>query len=78
VVGSLARRTAEKGRSLNWDARSSAECIPKKAAPAVSPIASRELSEAEAIQRARHGDRTVFEFLYRLHAGVCMRYACAW
>jgi RNA polymerase sigma-70 factor, ECF subfamily len=77
VVGSLARPTIEKRRSLNWDAHSSTECIPKKAAPAVAPIASGELSEAEAIQRARDGDRTVFEFLYRLHSGrvyaVCLR-----
>ena len=77
VVGSLARPTAEKRRSLNWDARSSTECISKKAAPPVSTIASDKLSEAEAIQRARAGDRTVFEFLYRLHSrrvyAVCLR-----
>ena len=77
VVASLARPTTEKRRSLNWDGHSSTECIPKKAAPAVSPIASGELSEAEAIQRARDGDRTVFEFLYRLHSrrvyAVCLR-----
>ena len=77
VVGSLARPTRDKRRSLNWDVHSRTECIPKKAAPAVSPIASGELSEAEAIQRARDGDRTVFEFLYRLHSGrvyaVCLR-----
>jgi hypothetical protein len=77
VVGSLARPTIEKRRNLNRDAHSSTECIPKKAAPAVSPITSGELSEAEAIQRARDGDRTVFEFLYRLHSrrvyAVCLR-----
>jgi len=77
VVGSLARPTIEKRRSLNWDAHSSTECIPKKAAPAVAPIASGELSEAEAIRRASDGDRTVFEFLYQLHSrrvyAVCLR-----
>jgi RNA polymerase sigma-70 factor (ECF subfamily) len=77
VVGSLAIRTAEKRRSLNWDAHSSTECIPKRAAPAVSIVASGELSEAEAIRRARDGDRTVFECLYRLHSrrvyAVCLR-----
>jgi hypothetical protein len=77
VVGSLARSTVEKRRSLHWDAHSSTECIPKKAAPAVSPIATRELSEAEAIRRARDGDRTVFEYLYRVHSrrvyAVCLR-----
>src|ERR1700675_4364978 len=77
VVGSLARPTTEKRRSLNWEARSSTECISKKAAPAVSPIGSDELSEAEAIRRASDGDRTVFEYLYRLHSrrvyAVCLR-----
>jgi RNA polymerase sigma-70 factor (ECF subfamily) len=77
VVGSLARSTLEKRRSLNWDARPNTECISKKAAPPDSPIASDKLREAEAIQRARDGDRTVFEYLYRLHSrrvyAVCLR-----
>jgi RNA polymerase sigma-70 factor (ECF subfamily) len=77
VVGSLARPTIEKRRRLDGDVHSSTKCIPKKAAPAVSPIASGELSEAEAIRRACDGDRTVFEFLYRLHSrrvyAVCLR-----
>ncbi len=77
VVGSLARPTIEKRRSLNWEARSSTECISKKVAPPVSPIASDKLSEAEAIQRAGHGDAAAFEYLYRLHSrrvyAVCLR-----
>ncbi len=77
VIGSLARPTVEKRRSLNWDARSSTECISKKAAPPVSSIGSDKLSEAEAIQRARDGDRSVFEYLYRLHSrrvyALCLR-----
>jgi len=77
VVGSLARPIVKKRRSLNWDACPNTECISKKAAPPVSTITSHELSEAEAIQRARNGDRTVFEFLYRLHSrrvyAVCLR-----
>src|ERR1700674_6003598 len=77
VVGSLARPTVEKRRSLNWDARPSMECISKKAAPPVSTIASDKLSEAEAVQRARNGDRSVFEYLYRLHSrrvyALCLR-----
>jgi RNA polymerase sigma-70 factor (ECF subfamily) len=77
VVGSLARPTAEKRRSLPRDARLSAERISKKAAPPVSPITSSELNEAEAIRRARDGDRSVFEYLYRLHSrrvyAVCLR-----
>jgi RNA polymerase sigma-70 factor, ECF subfamily len=77
VVRSLARPSVEKRRGLNRDAHSRTECIPEKAAPALSPIVSGELSEAEAIRRAREGDRSVFEFLYRLHSrrvyAVCMR-----
>src|SRR5580693_6068493 len=77
VVVSLARPTVEKRRSLKRDARSNSECISKEAAPPVSPVASSELSEAEAIQRARHGDRTAFDYLYRLHSrrvhAVCLR-----
>jgi RNA polymerase sigma-70 factor (ECF subfamily) len=53
------------------------ECISKKAAPPVSTIASDKLSEEEAIQRARNGDRSVFEYFYRLHSrrvyAVCLR-----
>ena len=77
VVGSLARPTVEKRRSLNRDARSSKECISKKAAPPVSIIATDKVIEAEAIQRARDGDRTVFEYLYRSHSrrvyALCLR-----
>jgi len=77
VVGSLARPTLEKRRSLNWDARPSADCISKKPVPPVFPIASDKLSEAEAIHRARDGDRTVFEYLYLLYSrrvyAVCLR-----
>jgi RNA polymerase sigma-70 factor (ECF subfamily) len=77
VVAPLASPTVEKRRSLNRDARPSTECISKKAAPPVSPIASDKLSEAEAIQRARNGDREVFEYLYRSHSrrvyAVCLR-----
>jgi RNA polymerase sigma-70 factor (ECF subfamily) len=77
VVGSPARPTVATRRSLNWDARSRTECISKKAALPASPIAGGELSEAEAIRRASNGDRTVFEYLYRLHSrrvyAVCLR-----
>jgi RNA polymerase sigma-70 factor (ECF subfamily) len=77
VVASLARPTVEKRRSLNRDARPSTESISKKAAPPVSTIASDKLTEAEAIRRARNGDRSVFEYLYRLHSrrvyALCLR-----
>ena len=77
VVGSLARPTVEKRRSLNWDARSSTECISKEAAPPVSTIGSDKLSETRAIQRAREGDPAAFEYLYCSHSrrvyAVCLR-----
>jgi len=43
----------------------------------VFTIASDKVIEAEAIQRARDGDRTVFEYLYRSHSrrvyAICLR-----
>jgi RNA polymerase sigma-70 factor, ECF subfamily len=77
TIGSLARPPVEKRRSLYWDARSSSECISRKAAPPASSIATDRLSEAEVIQQAREGNRTAFEYLYRVHArrvyAVCLR-----
>jgi len=77
VASSLARRAVEKRRSLNRNARPSTQCISKKAAPPVSPIESENLSEAEAIRRAREGDPAAFEYLYRSHSrrvyAVCLR-----
>jgi RNA polymerase sigma-70 factor (ECF subfamily) len=77
AVGSVARSSVAKRRSLVRDTRSGAECISKTAAPPVSSVASDEQSEAEFIQRAREGDRTAFEYLYRLHSrrvyAVCLR-----
>jgi RNA polymerase sigma-70 factor, ECF subfamily len=77
AVGSVARSAVGKRRSLVRDTRSGAERISKTAAPPVSSVASDKLSEAEFIQRAREGDRTAFEYLYRLHSrrvyAVCLR-----
>ena len=77
VAGSLARPMVERRRSFDQDARSVTEGISKKAAPPVSSMGSDRLSEAEVIQRAREGDRTAFEYLYRLHSrrvyAVCLR-----
>jgi len=77
VVAPLARPLVEKRRSLNRDARPSTEYISKKAAPPVSTIGSDKLSEARAIQRAREGDPSAFEYLYRMHSqrvyAVCRR-----
>ena len=77
AVGSPARPTVAKRPNLNWDPRSSTECISKKAAPPVSTIASDQLSEAEVIRRACNGDRSAFEYLYRSHSrrvyALCLR-----
>ena len=76
AVGSLARPTIEKRRSLGWEARSTKRTS-QKAAPAVSSIPNHEPSEAEAVQLARNGDQSVFESLYRLHSrrvyALCLR-----
>jgi RNA polymerase sigma-70 factor, ECF subfamily len=73
----LARPAEEKRRSPNRDVLSNTECISKKAAPPVFPVASGDLTETEAIQRASQGDRTAFECLYLLHSrrvyAVCLR-----
>jgi RNA polymerase sigma-70 factor, ECF subfamily len=77
AVGSVARSAVGKRRSLVRDTRSGAECISKTAALPVSSVTSDKLTEAEFIQRAREGDRTAFEYLYRLHSrrvyAVCLR-----
>jgi RNA polymerase sigma-70 factor, ECF subfamily len=77
VVMPLARPAVEKRRRLDRDAHSRKDCISKKAAPPVSTITSDKLSEAEAIQRAREGDRAAFEYLYRSHSrrvyALCLR-----
>lgn len=77
VVVPLARPAVEKRRNLNRGANSRTDRISKKAASPVFPVASGELSETEVIEGARHGDRTAFEYLYRLHSrrvyAVCLR-----
>jgi len=77
VVASLAKPTVEKRHSLNRDARPSTQRILKEAAPPVSPTASDNLNEAEAIERAQAGDPLAFEYLYKLHGprvyALCLR-----
>jgi RNA polymerase sigma-70 factor (ECF subfamily) len=77
VVASLAKPTVEKRHSLNRDARPSTQRILKEAAPPVSPTASDNLNEAEAIERAQAGDPLAFEYLYNLHSprvyALCLR-----
>jgi RNA polymerase sigma-70 factor, ECF subfamily len=77
VVGSLAKSTLGKRRSLVWDTRPGTERISKSAVPQVSSAASDRRSKAEVIQRAREGEGTGFEYLYRLYSrrvhAVCLR-----
>jgi RNA polymerase sigma-70 factor, ECF subfamily len=80
-VASLSRPTPspEKRRSFRRDTRPSTECNVPKAAPSISPDASDELNEAEAIRRAQAGDAASFEYLHRLHSrrvyALCLRMA---
>jgi RNA polymerase sigma-70 factor, ECF subfamily len=78
-VASVARPSpaAEKRRTFRRDTRPSTECNVPKAAPSISPDASDEINEAEAIRRAQTGDPAVYEYLYRLHSrrvyALCLR-----
>ena len=77
LVVSLARPTGQKRRSLKLNVHPRTDRNLKKAAPPVFPSANGELREAEAILRARRGDPTAFECLYRLHSrrvySICLR-----
>ena len=77
AVASLPRPTPEKRRSFRRDTRPSTQCNLTKATPPVSPNASDDLNEAEAIKRAQAGDPAVFDHLYRLHSQrvytLCLR-----
>ena len=69
--------TPEKRRSFRRETRPRAECNVPEASPSISPDASDELNEAEAIRRAQAGDPAVYEYLYRLHSrrvyALCLR-----
>jgi len=75
--GSLAKPRVGNRRSLTWGARPGTECISKEAVPQFSSLASDKESEAEVLQRAREGDPTAFECLYRSHCkrvyAICLR-----
>jgi len=77
VVGSLAKATAGKRRSLACDTRPGTECASKKVARQVSAAASNGRSEAEIMERARGGEAAAFESLYQSHCkrvyAICLR-----
>jgi RNA polymerase sigma-70 factor (ECF subfamily) len=74
---SLAMYRAQKRRSSNGDAHFNTTLAPQKSAPPNSLPLHSELTEAEIIERAVHGDSAMFEHLYRLHSrhvyAVCVR-----
>ena len=74
LVAPLLAPSVEKRRNRNQNMRSTERIL--KARPPVSSTAT-NLNEAEAIERAKAGDPTVFEYLYRLHSprvyALCLR-----
>jgi RNA polymerase sigma-70 factor, ECF subfamily len=77
VVRPLAKFTARKRLSLGRETWHARECNSNKATLQVTcPPGERE-SQAEIIHRAREGDQTAFEYLYRSHCkrvyAVCLR-----
>src|ERR1700726_796200 len=73
----LAPQTMHKRRSFNGTARCTSESVLGKSAPPISAAYNNNLTEAEIIRRAQHGDEAMFELLYRRHSGrvyaVCLR-----
>jgi RNA polymerase sigma-70 factor, ECF subfamily len=76
AVGTSVECTLGRRRSLVWGRRHKGTVSKKTAAPACS-VASERSTEAEVIQRAREGDSSAFERLYRSHSprvyAVCLR-----
>jgi RNA polymerase sigma-70 factor (ECF subfamily) len=77
AVASLPRPAPEKRRSFRLDRHPGTECNAPKPTPPVSPNATDQLNEGEAIQRAQAGDPAMYEYLYRLHSrrvyALCLR-----
>jgi RNA polymerase sigma-70 factor, ECF subfamily len=77
IVSLPTRPRVRRQRRASCNARPSAECVLEKSAAPVPTIVNEQLTEAEAIQRAKGGDRSVFEYLYRAHSrrvfALCLR-----
>jgi RNA polymerase sigma-70 factor (ECF subfamily) len=77
TVPSLAPYSTQKRRSFAGSSRSTSECTPKESAPPISVNDNNNLTEAEIIKSAQHGDEAMFELLYRRHSrrvyAVCLR-----
>src|SRR6202521_2939897 len=73
----IVRRSAENRRLHKRNSQPVCEDVSTKHPASLQPIENEKLRESEAIRRARDGDATVFEYLYRLHSrrvyAVCLR-----
>jgi len=73
----LCQPSAQNLRVAKCDVQTVAKNISTNLPASGKPIASETPSEAEAIQRAQHGDEAMFEYLYRLHSprvyAICLR-----
>src|SRR5260370_31501635 len=73
----VVRRSAENRRFRKRNSQSVCEDTSPKHLVPLQSIENEKLRESEAVRRARDGDATVFEYLYRLHSrrvyAVCLR-----
>ncbi len=73
----LCQPSAQNPQVAKCNAQPVAKNISTNLPASGKPIASQTPSEAEAIQRAQHGDEAMFEYLYRLHSprvyAICLR-----
>jgi len=76
---SVVRPSVENRRFQKRKSQSVHEDSSKRRTASLQPIENEELCETEAIRRARNGDATAFQYLYRLHSrrvyAVCLRMA---
>jgi RNA polymerase sigma-70 factor (ECF subfamily) len=77
TVPSLPPYSTQKRRDFARSSRSNSKCTPKESAPPISVTDNNNLTEAEIIRPAQHGDEAMFELLYRRHSrrvyAVCLR-----
>src|SRR6202162_4828049 len=77
TVRTLAPHTMQKRRSFNGSPCFTSQSASGKSAPSNSARDNNNLTEAEIIKRAQHGDEAMFEQLYRRHSrrvyAVCIR-----
>jgi RNA polymerase sigma-70 factor (ECF subfamily) len=73
----VARRSTENRRFRKRNSQFVCEDTSTKHLASLQSIENEKLRESEAVRRARDGDATVFEYLYRVHSrrvyAVCLR-----